>query len=805
MAEDQNKTLEAIKKSIDDQTKILSAKPKKDIEGDRERKSENKKFLDELKSIIGAAVGGVGKAGKGAGKMLAKFLSFGLKAIMLPFLGLIGAIAGIFSGIMMTKEAKFLGGIMKTLTKSALGFVTFMGRIAKWMLSIMPGGKLITKVGTIFGNIGKSMTTMVSGWGKKLSAVMAKLPMMATVAKFVAPLARIGFWLFAGYSFLKGWSKADEIFGKEDGGATLVEKFAGGIGGFIDFLSFGFIKTEDAAKVFKTTFDAFELLITDPAKAWKEINKWWENFSFDKTIVQPMVEMFEKFPETVEKFIDGPLSNFGSNVSQMLKDFVFGKKENAEDAKTGGLLGLIKGMFTAKNISNAIEGFAKMTAGFYKMVGKLVLIPLFGTGEIKWTKPEEWGGLFGWLVQRFINIETEGDALVMGTGKMVKGIAIWIKNIFWHDDGESGLIQKALKWINENFLKVHWPDVDFASGIKDTLRPLLKKMAKVGLAPAGLSEWVGLPKPKPIIKEGPAEPTQVQKGLLNRIKFQERQIAMNDTHRGVDKEGGRFGISQGKDRKEIIAELQKELIKTGYSEKGITPVALVKTKDIKEMNKSIVPRTPWGEGTSWDSKQTRLSSLTGLTDDTQKKTAILASMVKGLNLTSGWRSQENTKGSMENRVDPLQKGYSNAFLKSAGLTPEEMSAGKGTDLRKSGVKKMIDAGYMSKHQHGDAVDFSKPSGWNAAMKSRIEDAFPGAKVLEEGDHIHMQFNKKNTGMQLAQMQADAGMVPGGGGGSTSSNNSSTTINQGTQIAMTSPVDDASRRETEGQTGGGMSG
>jgi hypothetical protein len=164
------------------QTKLLTQPEKKDVEGEREKKDANRKFLDELKSIIGAAVGGAGKAGKGAGKMLAKFLKFGLTAIMLPFMTLIGAIAGVFSGIMATPEVKFLGGIIKTIGKTAVGFVKFMGSIAKWMLNLIPGGKWGTKIFGVFGKIGETMTGMLGRWGDKLAAILGFLKIPASLS-----------------------------------------------------------------------------------------------------------------------------------------------------------------------------------------------------------------------------------------------------------------------------------------------------------------------------------------------------------------------------------------------------------------------------------------------------------------------------------------------------------------------------------------------------------------------------------------------------------------------------------------------
>ena len=211
---------------------------------------------------------------------------------------------------------------------------------------------------------------MFSGWTAKIATFLENpkiVKVMGQVSKFIKPFTRIAFWLFAGYEFFKGWGKADEIFGKGEGEATIVEKFASGIGSIIDFLTFGFIDAEKAAIALKKTFDFFKLAITKPGEAWKQVVDWWDAFSFKDSVVTPMLAMFEDFPKKVRAFIDGPLSNFGSMATTMLKDFIFGKddpKAKEGDPKTGGLWGGIKSLFSAENISKAIGGMATLMVGW---------------------------------------------------------------------------------------------------------------------------------------------------------------------------------------------------------------------------------------------------------------------------------------------------------------------------------------------------------------------------------------------------------------------------------------------------------
>ena len=95
---------ETIKKQMGDVSDAVKKPPKKDIEGKKEAQQNQKNFLSQLLKGINKAMTGSMKGAKAGAGMLGKFLKFGLGFIMVPFLGLIGVIAGVISGIMKTKE-----------------------------------------------------------------------------------------------------------------------------------------------------------------------------------------------------------------------------------------------------------------------------------------------------------------------------------------------------------------------------------------------------------------------------------------------------------------------------------------------------------------------------------------------------------------------------------------------------------------------------------------------------------------------------------------------------------------------------
>ena len=147
-------------------------------------------------------------------------------------------------------------------------------------------------------------------------------------------------------------------------------------------------------------------------------------------------------------------------------------------------------------------------------------------------------------------------------------------------------------------------------------------------------------------------------------------------------------------------------------------------------------------GINFDPSQTRASSFLGQTDMTKDKMATLASMFKGgIRVTSGFRDTERSNEAMLNSGSDFRKTYKAKYLK--GIT--DMGT-PGSEERKAAITKMRANGFMSQHEHGNALDFSYPSGYSPAtfpqLKNDILSVFPGANLIKEQDHLHMAFSDK---------------------------------------------------------------
>ena len=89
------------------------------------------------------------------------------------------------------------------------------------------------------------------------------------------------------------------------------------------------------------------------------------------------------------------------------------------------------------------------------------------------------------------------------------------------------------------------------------------------------------------------------------------------------------------------------------------------------------------------------------------------------------------------------------YMKGSGLDAGEA----GSEERELAITQIRNAGFSSQHEHGNAIDFSYPEGYSeksfGALKSKLTGAFPGSVLVKEKDHLHMAFDRKTTGTQLA--------------------------------------------------------
>ena len=158
-----NELLTTVNESIKAQAKIIAAPPPRDVEGDKEKKASDKKFLESLKGILKSAGGGVVDGGKsmldGIKKMMSKY-----KKIIMGLLG-VGLVA-MFSQLNMKQLGEIWTSFMGALESIYKTMKPIVVGIAKWIKekalpitveAIIAQFKLITKV---FEDLGEKF----KGW-----------------------------------------------------------------------------------------------------------------------------------------------------------------------------------------------------------------------------------------------------------------------------------------------------------------------------------------------------------------------------------------------------------------------------------------------------------------------------------------------------------------------------------------------------------------------------------------------------------------------------------------------------------------
>ena len=135
-----------------------------------------------------------------------------------------------------------------------------------------------------------------------------------------------------------------------------------------------------------------------------------------------------------------------------------------------------------------------------------------------------------------------------------------------------------------------------------------------------------------------------------------------------------------------------------------------------------------------------MSGWNGLSGQAKLNSQLMANMFGGLRMTSGQRSKERQAKAMIHDKKTLDV-YGEWFEK-AKLSKKERKSAPGSNDRISAVTKIQNAGFVSNHRHGNAIDFSTPSAYIGripALRTVLENAFPGSKLLEEGNHMHLAF------------------------------------------------------------------
>ena len=280
-------------------------------------------------------------------------------------------------------------------------------------------------------------------------------------------------------------------------------------------------------------------------------------------------------------------------------------------------------------------------------------------------------------------------------------------------------------------------------------------------------------------------------GISRIIPSGKKHIQQNMNMNKVNKLRGGAASSA---RKGDVAGIESEIesLNTKWSQLGTSQVDKKAASEIMakvtQLKKDRAAAMAYNKS-NFDPSQTRVSSLSGMSGDGKSKIGLLTSMFPNLKLTSGWRSMTGGNKAMNNSSSDFSKTYNAKHLK--GIT----DFGKpNSEERKAAVKQMRLNGFQSQHEHGNAIDFSYPKGYGpetfSDFKNVLLKSFPGAKIVPEKDHVHMEFNKKNSGLKLAALHAEstaanrAGKGGGGGNTSISNTNNHTTADQSIHLGQT---------------------
>ena len=214
------------------------------------------------------------------------------------------------------------------------------------------------------------------------------------------------------------------------------------------------------------------------------------------------------------------------------------------------------------------------------------------------------------------------------------------------------------------------------------------------------------------------------------------------------------GPAAGGEKKKSDAEYLKSLKDKAGPQGADGAIRLEKTAPAPKIHLGGAETPSWlptGQITL-DDQRKNMSGWSGLSGQAKLNSQRMANMFGGLRITSGQRSKERQAEAMMGMksVDVYSSKWKGK------LTKAERTSAPGTAERSMAVAKIMDAGYESKHKHGNAIDFSYPKGYSkknfGSLKALLEDTFPGSKLLNEKDHLHLAFKPG-----VAPDQISAGM------------------------------------------------
>ena len=569
----------------------------------------------------------------------------------------------------------------------------------------------------------------------------------------------------------KAFEKLGATMTKAFGGFKSLGKLLGGALGPLKKFWDAVKKVKGFILAFLGVFLLKTFTIKDVKEMWEGMKKFFletkKLFITLMDFMEPIVDWFKKdfAPATFTLFMD-TLDNLTMTFAELTADFKGftdkGWKDKLSTIITA--LGTVGDFVTnffgdvvdwafrlmgydgsiTKNIRTWLENtFSKdfmdgVMAVFTTIVGAMTIASVFGMGPIKFLKV--FGGMIVGAVRTLFAVVYGALNPVTLTIGLVALTAYYHKEIF---DGLDNALMSIAKWFGNLGVSAN-------NALAETSFGKLMGLEKKGFTTKEEDEAARIKKHKEDLAKAEAE--------LKRLEEWKRMSGKGGNKAGLIQSGqGLFDSSEGMgffrygrsddmkalDRAKMELEKQKTIAKNLAKKaewKGEEP----STPEVNNQLKKSLSAFDKLSGINFDPSQTRPSSFLGQTNMTKDKMATLASMFQGgIRVTSGFRDKERGNEAMLNSASDLNKYKAQWKM---GLTPEELNSKAGSKERKSGIEKMRANGFMSQHEHGNALDFSYPHGYSEAtfpqLKKDILSVFPGANLIKEQDHLHMAFSDK---------------------------------------------------------------
>ena len=709
------KALQKINEAIKEQSKILGKPPEKNVEEIKEKKAADRALIDELKAMFKATIGDKdGKTGFIANvkKMMLKY-----SKILMTLLG-VGMIA-LFSQL----DMKQLKEMWKSLKGALKAMYDVLAPIAIWLWdwsknTLLPETvkgliKFWRAIETMFVDIKASF----EGWSEmttkeKIEAVGESFK---SIGKFFADTGKI----------LINWIAG--LFGIEGGIFKEAKKDEKDLKKGVDSI-------KDKAIEFTTA------LVTAAVGAFA-IGKIFGKSWVGKFLTWPLRLAFRGL-----LFAGGGLVNIVAGALGMPykvpggfapggggdKAPVDGKTTDKKpkggpkrDPKSGKFVKQQKGIW------NAVKGMFGKGAAIFKRIGISLIMPLMSMG------PLGWGLLAGLAVGGIVfyywdEISSGADAAFKYMKDAMKDLLGILKSVM---KGAKNMAVDALRGVGLSSL------ADKLAGTVETEPPPLKTLDELKDEEEGGAKHYKELKKKRDFAEGELEKLENESMRLARLKT------------GTS---GRFGTAG-----DVGSKMATKRAQVSRLNDQITEQELQNKKKEKKLIKDMAVKMDQSKLLNVDISGTGQAGFDNLSGDAKQKSNLLAKMFGGVRMTSGARTRETGDKAMLWSKDGMGK-YKKKWrdlLTEQGIS---LDSAPGSEERQQAIDALRKGGMMSQHEHGNAIDFSYPKGFSkknfSGLETTLKGAFPGATLVPESDHVHMSFNKNKSGIQVAQLQADSGII-----------------------------------------------